>query len=54
MFLTNTPFSLYDLRILLSMEETFILTGIAVLLAGTALGLLGAWLVSKAEDKSKK
>ena len=34
-----------------SMEAIFMLTGVGVLVLGTALGLLGAWLQSKAEEK---
>lgn len=36
-----------------SMEAVFILTGIKILLLGTGLGLLGAWLQERSEKKGR-
>jgi hypothetical protein len=52
MFTNILSFSLYNLRDMFTMEETFILTGIFVLLLGTGLGLLCAWLSSKNDEQS--
>ncbi len=39
---------------MLTMEETFIVTYICIILIGVALGLLGSWLVKKGDDKNKE
>ena len=38
----------------LTMEETFIVTGLAVLVIGTALGFLAWWIQSKETDRNKE
>ena len=38
---------LYALRAALTMEETFILTGVMILLIGAGLGFLWVWLVDR-------
>jgi hypothetical protein len=44
--------SLYDLRDMLTMEETFILTGIFALALGIGLGFLGEWIFRKENERS--
>lgn len=40
------------IREALTMEETFILTGLAVLIIGTALGFLIEWLFRKENERN--
>jgi hypothetical protein len=57
MFSTLAIHSLYDIRDALTMEETFILTGIFILVLGVGLGFLGEWIFRKeneANDESEK
>lgn len=52
MFFTRAINSLYDLREAFTMEETFILTGIFILVLGVGLGFLGEWIFRKENEKS--
>jgi hypothetical protein len=45
---------LYTLRAALTMEETFILTGVFVLLLGGSLGFLWVWLTDRADKKKEE
>ncbi len=54
MFLVLLIHSLYDIRDMLTMEETFILTGIFILVLGVGLGFLGEWIFRKENENSEE